>query len=321
MRSAAGPFCRLSHCLGTVKTARRPKPETPDASQAAIHSSPPISLGPLTIEQQVFIVTSTGPHTPILAGAVVVVSRVADSPRRVWARAMTGYGTPAGATPNKSGHLCVSRSMTSTIGAVMSNETPSPDSALLTSVRDGDRKAREALGQRVGNSAYLFALQLTGGSEAARDIAQDSVLLFFQYLDRFDAGQPVEPWLYQIVRNRVRDLSRRDRLRRHESLESWLEHGRLEAADPTADPVADAERHDLQQRVWRAISELAEPHREIIVLRDYHDLSYREIAKVLSIPQGTVMSRLHAARKRLREVIVSAGESFPDQPSTGRGDR
>lgn len=203
----------------------------------------------------------------------------------------------------------------------MSKEIPSPDRALLASVRDGDRGAREILARKVGSSAYVFALQLTGGSETARDIAQDSVLRFFQHLDRFDADRPLEPWLYQIVRNRVRDLSRRNRLRHHESLDAWLEDGRPETADPAADPVGEAERRELRQRVWRAMSELSGAHREIIVLRDYHDFSYREIAEVLSIPQGTVMSRLHAARKSLREIIVSAGESFPDQPPTRRGDR
>ena len=203
----------------------------------------------------------------------------------------------------------------------MTKEIPPSDRALLVSARDGNWQAREVLARKVGSSAYVFALQLTGGSETARDIAQDSVLRFLQHLDRFDADRPVEPWLYQIVRNRVRDLHRRNRLRHHQSLDTWLEQGRPETADPTADPAGEAERDELRQSVWRAMSELSEAHREIVVLRDYHDLSYREIAEVLSIPQGTVMSRLHAARKSLRTIIVSTGESFPDQPPTRRGDR
>ncbi|MDJ0925869.1 MAG: RNA polymerase sigma factor [Acidimicrobiia bacterium] len=202
----------------------------------------------------------------------------------------------------------------------MSKGVPVPDGALLAAVREGDRAAREALAKRVGDTAYVFALQLTGGSEAARDIAQDSVLRFFQHLDRFDEKRPVEPWLYQIVRNQMRDHNRRDRVRRHQSLDAWLEAGHPEAADPFADPAADAERADLRRQVWHAISQLSEPHREIIVLRDFHDLSYRAIAEVLSIPAGTVMSRLHAARKSLRDVIVARGGSFPDQPPTRRGD-
>jgi RNA polymerase sigma-70 factor (ECF subfamily) len=208
--------------------------------------------------------------------------------------------------------------MATTIKAVMSNEVPASDRALLVSVRAGDKTAREALASRIGRSSYILALQLTGGSETARDIAQDSVLRFFQHLDRFDADRPINPWLYQIVRNRVRDLGRRNRLRRHESLDEWLEQGRPEAIDPLADPAAAAERNDLRRRLWQAISALTDGHREIIVLRDYHNLSYRGIAEVLSIPQGTVMSRLHAARTNLREIIEAEGETFPHQP-TNRG--
>jgi RNA polymerase sigma-70 factor (ECF subfamily) len=173
--------------------------------------------------------------------------------------------------------------------------------------RDGEPKAREELARLVGRSAYLFALQLTGTAETARDIAQDCVLRFFQHLDRFDSDRPIDPWLYQIVRNRVRDVKRRERVRRHESLEAWLDQGHPEAADPTADPAADAERHDLQRQVWQAISRLSDAHREILVLRDYHDLSYREIAEVLGVPHGTVMSRLHAARNGLREILLDEG--------------
>ena len=106
------------------------------------------------------------------------------------------------------------------------------------------------------------------------------------------------------MRNQVRDHARREKVRRHVSLEAWLESGGQRATDPEAvDPALAAERGELQQRVWRAISELSEEHREIVVLRDYHDQSYRQIAAVLSIPEGTVMSRLHAARKNLRQIL------------------
>ena len=201
--------------------------------------------------------------------------------------------------------------------AVVSAELPSPDRALVSLARDGERDAREELARRVGRSAYVFALQLTGRPQTAHDIAQDSVLGFFRHLDRFDTRRPIEPWLYQIVRSRVRDLIRRERLRGHESLDAWLEQGHQEV-DASADPAAGAERRDLQQRIWRAVSQLTPSHREIFVLRDCHDLSYREIAEVLSIPQGTVMSRLHAARKNLREILVAGGEApWADRPAGG----
>ncbi|MDR9451887.1 MAG: RNA polymerase sigma factor [Acidimicrobiia bacterium] len=108
---------------------------------------------------------------------------------------------------------------------------------------------------------------------------------------------------------------RRESLRRHESLDAWLEQGLPEAVDRSADPAADAERSDLQRLIWQAVSQLTEAHREIFVLRDYHDLSYREIAEVLSIPQGTVMSRLHAARKSLREILMTDGTYLGGPPN------
>lgn len=190
----------------------------------------------------------------------------------------------------------------------------------MSSARDGDQDAQEELARIVGRSAYIFALQLTGRPETARDVAQDSLLSFFRNLDRFDAARPVDPWLFQIVRNRVRDLYRRERLRRHDSLDVWLEHGATVATDPAVGPAAEAERHELQRRVWLAISQLGDGHREILVLRDFHDLTYREIAEVLSIPHGTVMSRLHAARSRLREALLAESDGFFDD-SMGRDER
>lgn len=201
--------------------------------------------------------------------------------------------------------------------AVMSAEVSSRDQALVASARNGERQAREALGHRVGRSAYVFALQLSGDRHAALDIAQDGVLKFFQHLDRFDTNRPLEPWLYQIVRNQVRDLARRDQLRRHESLDNWLENERQVPAASTGDPATEVERLDLQRRIWRSVSQLSDAHREIFVLRDFHGFSYREIAEVLSIPQGTVMSRLHAARTSLRALLAADGVAG----SPGAGER
>lgn len=189
--------------------------------------------------------------------------------------------------------------------AAMSAETPSQDRALIIAARRGERRAREILGRRVGRSAFLFALQLTGDHQTSVDIAQDGVLQFFRSLNRFNEERPLEPWLYQIVRNRTRDLARRNRHRRHDSLEAWLERGNVLPAHVADDPAAAVERSELQDRIWRSVSQLPEPHREIFVLRDFHGLSYQEIAEVLAIPQGTVMSRLHAARKNLRTLLAA----------------
>lgn len=179
------------------------------------------------------------------------------------------------------------------------------ETELILQARSGVAEAREELARRYREPAYLLGLQLTGNREDALDVAQDALLRFFATLDRFQEGRPVKPYLLRIVRNRAMDLWRRRRVRRAES----LEEGELprQIADDRPGPEEDARRSELRRRVWRAVSELAPPKREILVLRDYHDLSYAEIARVLGIPIGTVMSRLHAARKALRELLVAGG--------------
>jgi RNA polymerase sigma-70 factor (ECF subfamily) len=202
----------------------------------------------------------------------------------------------------------------------MGPQSSRADHSLVSKARDGEQDAREELARRAGRAAYVFALQLTRSPETASDVAQDSILRFFRHLDRFDAAQPIEPWLFGIVRNQVRDAARREKVRRTESLEIWLEAGGRVPADPD-DPAAAAERHELQQQVWRGISQLSEAHREILVLRDYHGLAYRQIARILSIPDGTVMSRLHAARRRLRQMLVEEDGASTGSADARRSDR
>jgi RNA polymerase sigma-70 factor (ECF subfamily) len=179
------------------------------------------------------------------------------------------------------------------------------DTELVVQAKSGVAEAREELARRYREPAYLLGLQLTGNREDALDLAQDALMRFFTTLDRFQEERPVRPYLLRIVRNRAMDLFRRRRIRRAESLDA----GELprQIADDRPGPEETTRRAELRRRVWSAVSELAPAKREILVLRDHHDLAYAEIAKVLGIPIGTVMSRLHAARKALREVLVADG--------------
>ncbi len=179
------------------------------------------------------------------------------------------------------------------------------ETELVVQARSGVAEAREELARRYREPAYLLGLQLTGNREDALDVAQDALLRFFATLDRFQEERPVRPYLLRIVRNRAMDLWRRRRIRRAESLDA----GELprQIADKRPGPEETTRRSELRRRVWRAVSDLAPAKREILVLRDYHDLAYAEIAKVLGIPIGTVMSRLHAARKALREILAADG--------------
>jgi RNA polymerase sigma-70 factor, ECF subfamily len=181
----------------------------------------------------------------------------------------------------------------------------SMDVDLVRRARSGDRAAQEKLAKRHRQPMYVLALQLMGNRDDALDVVQDALLRFFTTLHRFDLRRPVKPWLYQIVRNRAMDLHRRRKVRRHESLDAVDEDGRqvVELCDASVDLEGDVAHSQLKARIWRALKELSPRQREILVLRDYQDLSYTEIAATLNIPIGTVMSRLHGARKRLRAVL------------------
>lgn len=192
---------------------------------------------------------------------------------------------------------------------------PPDEARIIVLAQRGEASACEELARTCRRQAYLFALQLTGNPDDALDIAQDAMLRFFRSLGRFDASRPVRPWLLRIVRNLVRDRARRRRVRRTESLEPAGDVLRFEPRDARPDPEALAARRELQALVWRCLQELPTHYREVLVLRDYQDLPYNEIAVALKIPRGTVMSRLHRARCRLQEVVrqrMESGEEVAD---------
>ncbi len=180
------------------------------------------------------------------------------------------------------------------------------DRQLIDQAKAGEPAACDALARRYRRAAYLLALQMLGNRDDAMDVTQDAMLRFFSTLNSFDATRRVQPWLFTIVRNQVRDLWRQRQRRPADAIgESDALIGQLAAPQPS--PEADLRRQELRQRVWRALATLPADKREIIVLRDFHDLSYSDIAEVLDIPIGTVMSRLHGARRQLRARLEEEG--------------
>ncbi len=159
---------------------------------------------------------------------------------------------------------------------------------------------------------------MTGNPDDALDVSQEAMLKLFSHIRSLDRERPLRPWLFTVVRNLVRDLWRKRKLRRNEPLavEVGPDLGH-QIVDRAASPEDDAVTRQTRRRLWRAVSGLPTKHREILVLRDYHDLSYEELSRVLSIPLGTVMSRLHAARKKLRAAYLDPGRGTAEQISKG----
>lgn len=174
------------------------------------------------------------------------------------------------------------------------------EAALIERVRRGDRGAFGELVERYMRRAYHVALGLVGSPEDALDLSQDAFVRAFAARRSLEAGRPFYPWYYQILRrlcfNFLRDRAlHRDKLRGETP---WL----VAAAEHREDrerPDRAAERSALRRRLQAAVDALPEHEREVFVLRELEGLRYREIAELAGIPQGTVMSRLYSARRRL----------------------
>jgi len=189
------------------------------------------------------------------------------------------------------------------VPAAVAVDLPAESQTVVLAQR-GESAALDELARNCRQQAYVFALQLIGNPDDALDVAQDAMVRFFRSLGRFDPTRPVRPWLLRIVSNLVRDRARRNRIRRTESLEPADDDAlRFEPRDERPDPEALAERRQLQRLVWECLQELPPQYRETLVLRDYQDLAYAEIASTLKIPRGTVMSRLHRARRLLHDLV------------------
>jgi RNA polymerase sigma-70 factor (ECF subfamily) len=142
------------------------------------------------------------------------------------------------------------------------------------------------------DSAYGFARWLTRDPVAAQDLAQESLLRALRYFHAF-RGEEARPWLLRIVRNTWSDMRGRYAAE-SESLEVVENRA---AAGP--DPEQSAEAGDRRRHVAAALAALPAEVREVLVLREIEDLSYKHIAAVLDLPIGTVMSRLARAREKL----------------------
>ncbi len=182
------------------------------------------------------------------------------------------------------------------------------EEGLLAAARKGDRAAFGVLVRAHQRRAYAAAYGIVGNREDALELAQEAFARAFRAMGRFKPGMPFYPWLYQIVRNTCLNHLKRRRRRGEQSLEDLVESG-FDARDPSPGPGEAAERNDLRESIAAAMSRLSPEHREILRLRHFMELSYSEIAACLRVPEGTVMSRLHAARKSLRRVLEQQDRS------------
>lgn len=161
--------------------------------------------------------------------------------------------------------------------------------------RNGSRRAYEPLVRRYARWAQAYAYRRVGDREEARDLAQEAFARAFHAMPRFRLGRPFLPWFLTILDNVCRSYLRR---RRPDI-----------GLDDAFEPASDGGMRSVDQRLLleRGLNALSEEQRQVVLMRDMEGYVHREVAERLGIPEGTVMSRLHTARKRLRRFLAGGG--------------
>ena len=175
------------------------------------------------------------------------------------------------------------------------SEAPS-DGELVKRARKGEEFAFGMLVERYQRPAYAVALSVTGRHEDAEDAAQESFLVALARLDECRSPERFGGWLMTIVRNRSKNLVRRESLREMDEVPPGA-RSRM----PTPDRTAEAS--ELRGLLQAALGELPEVQRQVVLLHDLEGWKHREIADRLDLPCGTVRSHLHFARKTLRAAL------------------
>ncbi len=179
------------------------------------------------------------------------------------------------------------------------------EAELSHAARRGDAGAFGRLIVQNERAVFGLCLRLLRDPEEARDAAQEAFVRAYESLPTYDAALPFTPWFLRIARNRCLDLLRRGKAAAGLVCMDPEELVRLERPDPEAKGADDAlVQAEGQARLTAAIARLPVDHREALLLFHQEQLSYREIAAVLEIPIGTVMTWLHRARQRLRAELA-----------------
>lgn len=181
---------------------------------------------------------------------------------------------------------------------------------LVRRAKRGDKDSFRTLMEMYRRKVFSIAYGMVRDSELALDISQEAFIKVHRYLRTFQGSSSFYTWLYRIVVNLCIDHLRKSG--KHETLDYDDRLLRREADDAEAeivplmlneDPVRTLDRKELAEHLSKAIASLSDKHRAVLVLREVEGLSYEEMARILRIHKGTVMSRLHHARKNAQQAL------------------
>ena len=190
---------------------------------------------------------------------------------------------------------------------------------LIQAARNGDQAAFGELVQQYQKRVFALAVRMCPTPELAEEAAQEAFLAAWQGLPFFRGDSAFATWLYRLTSNACVDLLRKENRHQGPSLDD--ETVSAEVPDPAPTPEKAVEQQELRRQIEAGLQTLSPEHREVLILREIQQLSYDEIADVLSLDLGTVKSRINRGRRQLREFLLKQGNFLSSAASnkTERG--
>jgi RNA polymerase sigma-70 factor, ECF subfamily len=187
------------------------------------------------------------------------------------------------------------------------NYSANDDASLVKAARKGELAAFEELVFRHRDPVYARAFSMTRNEQDAIDLSQEAWIKGWQRLEQFQGDSSFMTWMTRIVINLCLDHLRKQKRHRADSIEAMDdESGGVERQMPivTVNPTAGLERAELRKKIDGALGQLTAEHRTVLVLHEFEDLEYKEIAKTVGCSMGTVMSRLFYARRKMATLLA-----------------
>lgn len=184
------------------------------------------------------------------------------------------------------------------------------DLELVRRAQQGDRAAFRKLFDLYHRRVYQMAVAMLRHPQDAHDVVQEAFVRVHRHLPDFQGNSSFYTWLYRISMNLVYDQLRRRKAQRAVDFDETIgraEEGAESNLTPVvdgADPGRTAARKELAGEIQAALETLPEHHRQVILLREVEGLSYEEIAKIMNVPKGTIMSRLFHARRKMQRALA-----------------
>ena len=181
------------------------------------------------------------------------------------------------------------------------------ETLLIDELREGDMAALAILVEKYKRLVYRVAIQITKNHEDANDVMQDTFLKVYESIHSFRKDAAFETWLYRIIVNHATNLVKHRERRRESPLsvisEMEIHPDLRRTADLANNPHLNAERKERQRWVTQAVNSLPLKQRTVVILHEFEGLTHPEIASILNCSEGTVRSRLHYARHKLKDLL------------------